>query len=138
MVNMDPPRHTRHCGLVNRGFTPRMIGLMEEQITRICSSLLDDVARQGEADFVSDIAAPLPSHAICELVGAPLEDRDQICELSKRVIGIDDPEVGSLSDGMRAVAEMCAYAGELAVCRREQPANDIVTKLLQPDDAGKR
>jgi cholest-4-en-3-one 26-monooxygenase len=66
---------------------------------------------------------------ICELVGAPLADRERLYELSKRVIGVDDPEVGSLSDGMQAVAEMCAYARELAARRREQPADDIITKL---------
>jgi cholest-4-en-3-one 26-monooxygenase len=31
---------------------------------------------------------------------------------------------------------MYAYAGELAARRREQPADDIVTRLLQPDESG--
>jgi cholest-4-en-3-one 26-monooxygenase len=136
MLYMDPPRHTPYRGLVNRGFTPRMIGLLEERITRICSSLLDEVAQRGEADFVSDIASPLPSQVICELVGAPLEDREHLYELSKRVIGVDDPEVGSLADGIQAVAELCAYAAELAARRRGHPADDIITKLLQADEAG--
>jgi cholest-4-en-3-one 26-monooxygenase len=61
---MDPPQHTRQRGLVNRGFTPRMIGLLEQHITQICASLLDDVAAKGRADFVTDIAAPLPSQVI--------------------------------------------------------------------------
>jgi len=136
MLYMDPPQHTPYRSLVNRGFTPRMIGLLEEHITSICGSLLDEVAQQGEADFVSDIASPLPSHVICELVGAPLEDREHLYELSKRVIGVDDPEVGSLADGVQAVAELCAYAAELAARRRDQPADDIITKLLQADEAG--
>lgn len=137
MLNMDPPQHTRNRGFVNRGFTPRMIARLEEHITRICGSLLDDVARKGEADFVADIAAPLPTQVICELVGAPAEDRGRLFELSTRVVGIDDPEVGgSAADAMQAGAEMLACAGELAERRRDQPADDIVTKLLQPDDAG--
>jgi cholest-4-en-3-one 26-monooxygenase len=56
MLYMDPPRHTRYRALVNRGFTPRMIGLLAEHITRICDTLLEDVARRGAADFVSDVA----------------------------------------------------------------------------------
>jgi cholest-4-en-3-one 26-monooxygenase len=136
LLYMDPPRHTRYRGLVNRGFTPRMIGLLEEHIARICDSLLEDVARRGEADFVADVAAPLPAQVICELVGAPLADRERLHELSKRVLGVEDPEVGSVGDGMRAVAEMCAYARELAARRREHPADDIITQLLRADDAG--
>jgi cholest-4-en-3-one 26-monooxygenase len=137
MINMDPPQHTRQRSFVNRGFTPRMIGQLEEHITQICSGLLDDIAGYGEVDFVTEIAAPLPTQVICELVGAPVEDRDRIFKLSNRVVGFDDPEmVTSPADQMQAVAEMYAYAGELAECRRQQPRDDIVTQLLKPDDAG--
>jgi cholest-4-en-3-one 26-monooxygenase len=137
MINMDPPQHTRQRGFVNRGFTPRTIGRLAEHITQICDSLLDDVARHGGADFVTEIAAPLPAQVICELVGAPVEDRGRIFSLSNRVAGFDDPEmVASPADQMEAVAEMYAYAGELAESRRKQPRHDIVTQLLQPDDAG--
>jgi cholest-4-en-3-one 26-monooxygenase len=137
MLNMDPPQHTRQRAFVNRGFTPRMIGRLEKHIREICDSLIDEVAWRGEADFVRDIAAPLPLYVICELIGAPPGDRDRIFDLSNRLVGTDDPEYrGSPEEGMQAAAELYAYAGELAARRREQPGDDIVTRLLQPDDAG--
>jgi cholest-4-en-3-one 26-monooxygenase len=137
MINMDPPQHTRQRAFVNRGFTPRMIGRLEEHITEICSRLLDDISGSSEADFVTEIAAPLPTQVICELVGAPAEDWSRIFTLSNRVVGFDDPEMtASPADQMQAVAEMYAYAGELADSRRQQPRDDIVTQLLQPDEAG--
>ena len=74
---------------------------------------------------------------ICDLVGAPAEDRGQIFQLSNRLVGFDDPEMtASPADQMQAAAEMYAYAGELAESRRKQPRDDIVTQLLKPDDAG--
>jgi cholest-4-en-3-one 26-monooxygenase len=136
MLDADPPQHTRLRRLVNRGFTPRMIRQLEERITQICAGLLDDAARRGEADFVADIAAPLPVQVISELVGAPPEDRGRLYELTNRMTGFDDPEVSSPAEYAQAVAEMLAYAGELGEHRREQPRDDIVTKLLQPDDVG--
>lgn len=137
MLNMDPPQHTRQRSFVNRGFTPRMIGRLEQHITQICHALIDDIARRQEADFVTDIAAPLPLQVICELVGAPPEDRARIFELSNALVGFDDPEYRSDPGvGMRAAAELYAYGSELAERRREQPGDDIVTQLLQPDDAG--
>src|SRR5258708_38652615 len=130
MINMDPPQHTRQRSFVNRGFTPRMIGQLEEHITQICSGLLDDIAGYGEVDFVTEIAAPLPTQVICELVGAPVEDRDRIFKLSNRVVGFDDPEmVSSPADQMQAVAEVDSYAGELGACPTQQPPDDIVTQL---------
>jgi cholest-4-en-3-one 26-monooxygenase len=139
MVNMDPPQHTRQRAFVNRGFTPRMIGRLEDHITQICQDLIEDVRRRGAADFVTDIAAPLPLQVICELVGAPLEDRDRIYQLSNHLVGADDPEFQSPT-GQRlqhaAAMEIYAYAGQLAEQRQAHPKDDIVTRLLQPNDAG--
>ena len=137
MLNMDPPQHTRQRAFVNRGFTPRMIGQLEKHITEICHSLLDDIAGRGQADFVTDIAAPLPLWVICELVGAPVEDRGRIFELSNLLIGSADPEF-QVEPGAQqnAAAEVYAYGAQLAERRRANPADDIVTKLLQPNDSG--
>jgi len=137
MLNMDPPQHTRQRAFVNRGFTPRMISRLEEHVAQICHSLLDDVQQAGTADFVTDIAAPLPLWVICELVGAPVEDRGRIFELSNLMIGSGDPEFQiEPQAAQNAAVEIYAYGEALADRRREQPTDDIITRLLQPDDAG--
>jgi cholest-4-en-3-one 26-monooxygenase len=137
MLNMDPPQHTRQRAFVNRGFTPRMIGELEKHISEICHQLLDEIQDRGEADFVTDIAAPLPLYVICELVGAPVEDRGKIFELSNLLIGSADPEFQVAPEAQQnAAAQVYAYGEELAARRREQPADDIVTRLLQPNDHG--
>ncbi len=70
---------------------------------------------------------------ICELLGAPPEDREKIFDWSNRLIAEDDPEIRAPEEsGMAAATELYAYANELAVRRRERPRDDIVTKLLQP------
>ncbi len=137
MLNMDPPQHTRQRAFVNRGFTPRMIGRLEKHIAEICHGLLDEVQYSGTADFVTEIAAPLPLWVICELVGAPVEDRDLIFELSNLLIGSADPEfqIGPQAQ-QNAAAEIYAYGAALAARRRAEPADDIVTRLLQPNDEG--
>lgn len=137
MLNMDPPQHTRQRAFVNRGFTPRMIGRLEDHIREICHGLLDEVREDGGADFVTDVAAPLPLWVICELVGAPVADRGRIFELSNVLIGSTDPEF-QLGPGAQheAAAEIYAYGQALAERRRDAPADDIVTQLLRPDEHG--
>src|SRR5204863_194220 len=39
MLFMDPPDHTRYRKLVNRGFTPRMIGQMETHIRELTNAI---------------------------------------------------------------------------------------------------
>jgi cholest-4-en-3-one 26-monooxygenase len=135
MLNQDPPEHTRRRSLVNKGFTPRTIGRLREHIRDICNGLLDDVGE--EADFVTDVAAPLPLYVICELLGAPPEDRDKIFRWSNLLIGFDDPDFRRTpEEGMDAASQLYAYANELAELRRKDPRDDIVTKLLQPDENG--
>ncbi|MEV0346455.1 cytochrome P450 [Nonomuraea sp. NPDC050680] len=133
MLNQDPPEHTRRRSLVNRGFTPRTIGALEQHIRDICDDLLDKCS--GEADFVTEVAAPLPLYVICELLGAPVADRDKIFNWSNRMIGAQDPDYATSEDqGGAAAMEVYAYANQLAAQRKANPRDDIVTKLIQPDE----
>ncbi|GAA1668451.1 cytochrome P450 [Nonomuraea maheshkhaliensis] len=135
MLNQDPPEHTRRRSLVNRGFTPRTIGALEQHIRDICDDLLDKLT--GEIDFVTEVAAPLPLYVICELLGAPVADRDKLFNWSNRMIGAQDPDyAANPEEGSGAAMEVYAYANQLAAQRRANPKNDIVTKLLQPNENG--
>jgi cholest-4-en-3-one 26-monooxygenase len=137
MLFMDPPDHTRQRSYVNRGFTPRMIKQLEQHIRDISHELIDEVVGRGEACFVRDIAAPLPLYVICELIGAPVTDREKIFAWSNALIGFDDPDFeSSLETAPNVSAEVFAYAHELAAHRREHPGDDIATKLLAPDEQG--
>ncbi|NUW35029.1 cytochrome P450 [Nonomuraea sp. SMC257] len=136
MLNQDPPEHTRRRSLVNRGFTPRTIGALEQHIRDICDDLLDKCS--GEVDFVTEVAAPLPLYVICELLGAPVSDRDKLFSWSNRMIGAQDPDYADTpgGEGGAAAMELYAYANELAAQRRANPRDDIVTRLIQPDEHG--
>jgi cholest-4-en-3-one 26-monooxygenase len=137
MLFMDPPEHTARRLLVNKGFTPRMIRQLDGHIRDIARQLIGEVAGRGEADFVADVAAPLPSYLICELLGAPVEDRGKVFAWSNELIGFDDPDVSTVDDTGPIVAEILGYAAEIAALRRAHPGDDIATQLLQPDAEGR-
>ena len=139
MLFQDPPDHTRNRLKVNKGFTPRMIKQLEGHIRDICNELIDDVVTKGEACFVEDIAAHLPAYIICELLGAPPEDRDRITDWSNKIVGFNDPELTGAKEQAAAIAaELFGYAAELAAAREADPRDDIATRLLQPDENGNR
>ncbi|MFN8040619.1 MAG: cytochrome P450 [Acidimicrobiales bacterium] len=137
MLYMDPPRHTRYRLLVNKGFTPRMIGLLEQHLRFKAQTIVDNVVERGRCDFVADVAAELPLQAIAELLGVPLEDRTKLFDWSNRMIGFDDPEFqGDRSEGMEAAGELYLYFNALADERRADPADDLVTKLINAEVEG--
>jgi cholest-4-en-3-one 26-monooxygenase len=135
MLEMDPPKHTRYRLLVNKGFTPRMVGLLEQALRTRATHIVDQVIEQGQADFVVDIASELPLQAIAEIMGVPQEDRMRLFEWSNRMIGAGDPEY--MGDDLgNAMVEIFAYSNQLAEQRRTDPRDDIVTKLLNAEIEG--
>lgn len=137
LVNLDPPDHTRLRQLVSRGFTPRTVKVLEGHIRDICTRIVDRLLEARDVDFVPEAAAPLPLEVIAALLGAPPGDVDRLYYWSNRMIGFDDPEYGTTqADGEMAAAEIFLYANELAAQRRIEPRDDIVTKLVQPDENG--
>jgi cholest-4-en-3-one 26-monooxygenase len=139
MLMMDPPKHTKLRLLVNKGFTPRMIGRLEEHIRDITKSIVDGVAARGECDFVVEVAAELPLRVIVEMMGVPDEDRHKIFEWSNRLIGSEDPEYNvSRDEAIDAATEMFMYSTELAARKRKDPGDDIISTLLQAEVEGNR
>ncbi|HYM14717.1 MAG TPA: cytochrome P450 [Dehalococcoidia bacterium] len=137
MLNMDPPRHTVYRRLVATGFTPSMIRKLEPHVRAITTDIVDRVARSGECDFVTAVAAELPLQVITEMVGVPHDDRHKIFDWSNRLIGFDDPEMTtSPEDGQRAATELFLYAHQLAAQRRDTPRDDLVSVLLQAEVDG--
>jgi len=137
MLYTDPPKHTRYRLLVNKGFTPRMIGLLEQYLRHRSTLIVDNVIERGSCDFVEDLAAELPLQAIAGIMGVPQEDRKLLFSWSNRMIGFDDPEYAS-TDGAEAAGELYLYVNELAKQRRADPRDDIVTRLINAEIDGDR
>ncbi|HEY4025307.1 MAG TPA: cytochrome P450 [Candidatus Dormibacteraeota bacterium] len=139
MLNMDPPRHTKLRGLINKGFTPRVVALLTEPIRRICAEVIDAAAERGECDFVTEISAELPLQVIAELLGVPQSDRHQIFEWSNTLVGGDDPEFrGKPEDAEAAAIAMYAYANDMVRQRMASPRDDLVSALMQAEVDGER
>lgn len=135
MIDLDPPEHTRLRSLVNRGFTPKAMHMLEAHFRDVARRLVDEALDKGTVDFVDAVSAELPLIAIAELVGIPVEDRRKVFHWSNTMIGSSDPDFsGSPDDGAAAAAELYMYSNELARQRRENPKDDIITTLISEHD----
>ena len=140
ILNMDPPKHNRYRKLVSKGFTPRMIRMLIEEIERRAAVVVDNVCEKGEVEFVEEIAAQVPVQMICEMIGLEKELWPRIFELSNHLIGSrDDPDYQG-EDGHEVLAAMEVYAlcDAVAADRRTNPRDDIMTALVQAEIDGER
>ena len=154
MIDTDPPPHTRMRGLVNKGFTPRVVNGYEERIRGLARGILAQAFEQDAFDWVESVAAEIPMWVFSEIMGLPVEDRRLIIELGDKILGNTDPEVV----GEENVAELAlrdpelrklpfsspfsldlmAYGRELGEARRREPHDDITTKLVEAELDGSR
>ena len=139
MLNMDPPLHTRYRRLVNKGFTPRMVRDLEESIHRSTDAIIDQVAEEGRADFVTDISAELPLRVIAELLGVPQGDRHRMFEWSNNMVGNEDPEYqGQAEAALTPAMELYAYAAALYGKKRLDPHADLMSVLTTVEVEGEQ
>ncbi|MEU9345293.1 cytochrome P450 [Streptomyces sp. NPDC048278] len=140
MILMDPPGHTRLRALVNKAFTPRSIAHLHERIQRITDRLLDRWPPGEEGDFVADFAYPLPLEVICEMLGVPEADRDDVRDWSEDMAHLVDPVVTpqTVARGLRGRRRLVEYFGHLAAERRRAPGDDILSGLIRAETEGDR
>ena len=142
MINMDDPKHFRLRNIVSRGFTPKEITRVEEQVKDRAEKLVTDLFDRfpnGECDFVEEVAAPLPLAIICDMMGIPEEDHKQIFHWTNVILGVGDPEfVGSYEDLMRVALEMFTYAQNLGQSRIDSPQDDVTSAMMNAVVDGER
>jgi cholest-4-en-3-one 26-monooxygenase len=135
LLNMDAPQHTRMRAIISRGFTPRAVNNLRDALEGRAKNIVAEALAKGEGDFVRDVACELPLQAIAELLGVPQEDRMKLFDWSNMMVSYDDPEFDP-EDGQTASFEMLSYFMAMAEERKENPQDDIVTKLVHAEVDG--
>ncbi|MFI8509601.1 cytochrome P450 [Streptomyces sp. NPDC085460] len=139
MLNQDPPEHGRLRRLASRAFTPRRIERFEAT-ARVRARRLLAAAREGggEVDLVRAVTDDYALLNLTDLLGVPAGDRALLHAWTERVIAYQDPDEPPVlgADGRPVnprspamLAEMFAYAQELAAYKRKHPADDLMTAL---------
>ncbi len=134
MLNLDPPNHTRLRGLV-KAFSPRLIEEMRGRIERLTSELLDAVQDQGRMDVVRDYALPLPATIIAEMLGVPVEDRHVFHRGTNAIVSAAASS-WALLIAVPSAWSLLRYIRKIVRMRRADPHDDLVSVLVQSEEAG--
>jgi cytochrome P450 len=141
MLMQDPPNHTRLRRLVSRGFTPPAIERMRAHVQSLVDSLLDQVADAREFDVIAQLARPVPSTIICEMLGVPLADRELFTDWTAQVTHLLMPQF--MSDAQRdrsatSVFALADYFNALVATRKRKLGDDLLSALIRAEEAGDR
>ncbi len=141
---MDDPAHLRLRTLVSKGFTPRRIRELEPRVTEIATQHLDIMmAKAGSSpsetvDYVNEFAGKLPMDVISELMGVPVEDRDQVRAWADGVMHRDEGVTDVPPAAIEASLNLIVYYQEMVAQRRKQLTDDLTSALLEAEIDGDR
>ncbi len=141
-IAMDAPRHTKLRGLVSAAFTPRQVARIEDGIRKAARRIVEEAAPTGGGDFVSLIAKRLPLQTISDMIGVPDADRERVVAAADALVSTGDEHFLAGREPMAVMGEaiwtLSQFAGELAAHRERNPADDLMTALVQAEIDGER
>src|SRR5258707_7465913 len=148
ILAMDPPQHRQYRNLVSYAFTPRAIERLRGRVAAITQELLDEARPAGRMDFATEIAYPLPTIVIAEMLGVPTSDRplfkrwadgllrQQLSDaefLRPEEEQRNNPEIQRLT---RTFEEMSDYFEQMLEERKRAPREDMMSELLAAEVDG--
>ena len=138
MMFRTEPDHGRMRRVFNQVFTPRRVAALEPRIEELTDELLDRLAELGAGgvpvDFIAEFGYLLPAGVMSALLGIPEPDLAWFRVRVQRVedfldLGGRTPE--KIAAANEAATEMSDYYRSLIARRRAEPADDLISGLVQ-------
>jgi cytochrome P450 len=137
LIHMDGAEHRAYRLVTNDWFKPsnlrREVGAKLPVLAkRFVDRMLD---YDGQCDFVRDIALYYPLHVILSILGVPESDEPRMLELTQKIFGGEDPDVGGGTGGdavqifMQALQDMAIYFHGITMDRRAHPRSDVASTV---------
>lgn len=134
IITSDPPQHDAMRAIVNRGFTPRQVRSWEPRMREIVAGCMQKLDAGRPFDVVRDLAVPLPVSIIAELLGVGAERHADFKRWSDDIIAgsSGSQRTDAFGPFLRSMGELTAYLRKVANERRRQPADDLISALVDP------
>ncbi|PSM38970.1 cytochrome P450 [Streptomyces dioscori] len=133
IISMDGQEHAKLRRLVAGTFTQSRVAELKPFVETLVTELLDDVASRGpQGDLVSGLAAPLPIHVICHVMGIPVEDRNYFAGHVAVLFDLD----GTPVDGEDRSLSLIRYMMSLIARKRKEKKRgaDLISVLIEACD----
>ena len=130
LVNQDGPDHLAHRRVVVDWFKNSTLRVLKPAVDDLVAEAMDQLRHlDGECDFSSEIALPLPLRVIMSMLGVPREDEPIMLKLTQEMFSSDDDELGT-KDPLAAIHEVATYLMDLMQQRRTSPTDDLCSAIV--------
>ena len=125
---LDDPVHAQHKRMIMENFTVRAVEQMRPRLEQLVNELLNSMLSSpaSAVDLVTALALPLPTTAICEILGVPYDDRAQFAHHAKVCFDSES----TLEQAATAGQQVKEYLVSLVDDRRVHPTTDLIGRLV--------
>jgi pimeloyl-[acyl-carrier protein] synthase len=140
MVFRDPPDHTRLRTLVGKAFTMSAVERLRSQVQEMVDRLIDSHLDAGAMDVIADVAQPLPTRVIADMMGIPAEDSRQLHLWTRELAPLIDPVIGPEAfEGVTSAGfAFVEYFVNLIERRRNAQGDDLFSAMIAAEQQGDR
>ncbi|MFT9850535.1 cytochrome P450 [Aneurinibacillus sp. REN35] len=138
IIDADPPEHRKRRSLLSAAFTPRSLQNWEPRIQEIVDELIGQLGTDTEIEIVQSLTSPLPIIIMSDLMGVPSKDRLLFKEwVDTLFLPFKREEAEDINRKKQIAAkEYYEYLYPIVVKKRQNPADDIISDLLQAEVDG--
>jgi len=111
---------------------------LEPRIRELARARLEPLRDQPAIDFAAEYAAAVPNDVLCEILGIPAADWDQIRADSDELNHHENGSDGRSPTAAAAALRLADYFLDLVVTLRRRPGNDLTSTLTQAEVGGVR
>jgi cytochrome P450 len=136
-LQIDPPDHLKYRKLLDPLFAPREVAALETEVRRLTNELVDAFVADGEVEFNTAFAVPLPCTVFLALLGLPQDDLPLFLRIKDDIIrppGLAGPEADVVRN--RTAQEIYAYFEPVIEARRKEPRDDLITRFVDAEVDG--
>jgi cytochrome P450 len=110
---------------------------MRGRIQDLADRLLETAEGRGRLDLIRDYALPIPTTIIAEMLGVPATDRHRFHRWSSAIVSSTSSKWGTLK-AIPGVIAFMRYIRRVAALRRAEPREDLLSALVQAEEAGEQ
>lgn len=130
ILEMDPPEHTQHRGLVAQAFRPKVLQRWEAGLVRpVIQEQIDSFKARGEAELTKEFNLVYPVKIIAGMLGVPLEHASWFRRRAIEEISI----AANIERGVEASRVLGEYFRQIIAVRREELGEDLISELVQAE-----
>ena len=130
MAQRDRDEHMAMRKVVNAFFTPKALEPWRPRIRAIIEELLDRVQDREEMEVLRDVAMPLDTQVISEMMDFPEADQVELSQLSHQLCALNRGEPDRIRVFMEGMTAFKAYLTPFVEARLADPGEDLLSLFV--------